>query len=521
MEKNSNTCYNNNKFPVTQRCNDMLNYVISKTLEFLEGMPKSVRKKKGQFFTSKETAEFMAQLFDFSNLSKKIEILDPGAGTGILSAALLDRAFSENLFSEIQLTCYENDLEVLPVLRENLEYIQAHAPIKFGFVIVVSDYLISQAPEFEGKISEEDNLQKYDLIIGNPPYLRVMRDNPAAMAMPTVVHGAPNLYFLFAAMSLFNLKNEAEMVYIIPRSWTSGEYFKVFRKYFLRYGKIEQIHLFVSRDKVFSQEQVLQETIIIKIKKTAVRPQHVIISSSQTNNDYNNMTEIAVPYNSVVSGKNLYVYLPTSNDDVKVIRTINKYKTTFPDIGLRMRTGIVVDFRQRNELRKEQGEHIIPLFYGQHIKNGVVTHVPSGKDFDWIVDEKPGLIQKNKNYVFCKRFTAKEEKRRLQCGIYLAENFPEYEYIGTQNKINYVDCVDGAPLSTALVYGIYALLNTTLYDKYYRILNGSTQVNSTEVNNIPVPPIETIEKIGNRLIKAENLTTECCDEIVEEEAYCE
>lgn len=274
----------------------MLDYVISKTLEFLEGMPKSVRKKKGQFFTSKETAEFMAQLFDFSNLSKKIEILDPGAGTGILSAALLDRAFSENLFSEIQLTCYENDLEVLPVLRKNLEYIQAHAPIKFGFVIVVNDYLISQAPEFEGKISEEDNLQKYDLIIGNPPYLRVMRDNPAAMAMPTVVHGAPNLYFLFAAMSLFNLKHEAEMVYIIPRSWTSGEYFKVFRKYFLRYGKIEQIHLFVSRDKVFSQEQVLQETIIIKIKKTAVRPQHVIISSSQTNNDYNNMTEIAVPY---------------------------------------------------------------------------------------------------------------------------------------------------------------------------------------------------------------------------------
>lgn len=133
----------------------MLDYVISKTLEFLEGMPKSVRKKKGQFFTSKETAEFMAQLFDFSSLSKKIEILDPGAGTGILSAALLDRAFSENLFSEIQLTCYENDLEVLPVLRENLEYIQEHAPIKFGFVIVVNDYLISQAQNLKAKYQKK------------------------------------------------------------------------------------------------------------------------------------------------------------------------------------------------------------------------------------------------------------------------------------------------------------------------------------------------------------------------------
>ena len=107
----------------------------------------------------------------------------------------------------------------------------------------------------------------------------------------------------------------------------------------------------------------------------------------------------------------------------------------------------------------------------------------------------------------------------MQCGIYLAKDFPDYEYIGTQNKINYVDSVDGTPLTVALVYGIYALLNTTLYDMYYRILNGSTQVNSTEVNNIPVPPIETIEKIGNRLIKEGSLTTECCDKIVTEEAY--
>ena len=497
----------------------MLNHVISKTLEFLENMPKSIRKKKGQFFTSKETAEFMANLFELSNLPPKIQILDPGSGTGILSAAILDRLFSAKKFSEIQLTCYENDLAVLPVLRENLEYIQAHAPIKFGFVIIVDDYLVSQAPKFEGKCKEKKS--EYDLIIGNPPYLRVLRNHPAAMAMPTVVHGAPNLYFLFAAMSLFELRNNSEMVYIIPRSWTSGEYFKAFRNYFLHHGKLERIHLFVSRDKVFSQEQVLQETIIIKVKKTYLTPQQVIISSSQTNADYNNMTEIVVPYEAVVSGKNLYVYLPTSEDDVKVIRTINQYDATLPDIGLRMRTGIVVDFRQRNELRQNQGDHIVPLFYGRHIRNGIVMHTSCAEDFDWIVDEKPGLIQKNKNYVFCKRFTAKEEKRRLQCGIYLAKNFPEYEYIGTQNKINYVDCVDGSSLTTALTYGIYALFNTTLYDMYYRILNGSTQVNSTEVNNIPVPPIDIIEKIGNRLMKGNDLSTAYCDKIVIEEAYYE
>lgn len=84
----------------------------------------------------------------------------------------------------------------------------------------------------------EKNPAKYDLVIGNPPYLRVMRDNPAALAMPAVVHGAPNLYFLFASMSLFNLKQESEMVYIIPRSWTSGAYFTAFRQYLLGEGRL-------------------------------------------------------------------------------------------------------------------------------------------------------------------------------------------------------------------------------------------------------------------------------------------
>ena len=126
---------------------------------------------------------------------------------------------------------------------------------------------------------------------------------------------------------------------------------------------------------------------------------------------------------------------------------------------------------------------------------------------------------KNQNYVFCKRFTAKEERRRLQCGIYLAKDFPQYDFIGTQNKINFVDRMDKKEMSLPLTYGIYALLNSTLFDMFYRILNGSTQVNSTEINNIPVPPIEDIEEIGKQLLEADNLSTETCDKILKRVAY--
>ena len=291
----------------------MLEYVFDKTIYFLENMPKSVRKKKGQFFTSVETATYMAKMFDLTGLPTLVNILDPGCGTGILSAALIDRLQQETNIKEAFLTCYETDIDIIPILRSNLNYIKESASISFDFEIICDDYILSQSDYFSGALHAEPHPKKYDLVIANPPYLKIMRNDPAAIAMPEVVHGAPNLYFLFAAMSLFNLKKGREMVYIIPRSWTSGAYFRAFRNYFLQEGKIQQIHLFISRDKVFTAEQVLQETIIIKMKKTKTAPDNVIITSSQSNRDFNDVSLLKVPYNSVVTGEELYVFLPISS----------------------------------------------------------------------------------------------------------------------------------------------------------------------------------------------------------------
>jgi hypothetical protein len=122
-------------------------------------------------------------------------------------------------------------------------------------------------------------LKKYDFVIGNPPYMKILKDALETTAMPEACYGAPNLYFIFASMGLFNLCKNGEMVYIIPRSWTSGAYFKCFREYFLTEGKLEHIHLLGSRNKVFDKESVLQETIIIKARKTTEKPETVTITS--------------------------------------------------------------------------------------------------------------------------------------------------------------------------------------------------------------------------------------------------
>lgn len=494
----------------------MLEKIIENTKEYISNMPKKERKKYGQFFTSKSIAEYMASLFLIPENRKEVSILDAGAGTGILSCALLERLEKSEHIKKISLTCYETDEKVLDILISNLLYCKKESPQIVEFEIITKNYITSQELEFNNMVGREEDPVKYDLVIGNPPYKKIGKDAPDAQAMLSVCYGAPNLYFLFAAMGLFNLKDEGEMVYIIPRSWTSGAYFKSFRQYFLSKGKLEQIHLFVSRDKIFDNEDVLQETMIIKIKKTQRIPETVTITSSKTSNDFNNITSLEVDYNLVVSKKDKYVYLVTDEDEVKILNQINKWNHTLPDMGLKMKTGLTVDFRNREVLRSEREEGAIPLFYSQHIKEGKITF-PIEKNNEYLVTEKNGLLQENKNYLFVKRFTSKEENRRLQCGIYLAKNYSEYEQISTQNKINFIESFI-VEMSECLVYGLYVLFNSTLYDKYYRILNGSTQVNSTEINNMPVPDIGCIQEMGRKLMSSKDLSEYNCDCILE--GYC-
>lgn len=68
----------------------MIDGIIEQTNIYIDEMPKKERKKYGQFFTSKETAMYMAGLFMIAEDTDTLTVLDAGAGSGILSCALIE-----------------------------------------------------------------------------------------------------------------------------------------------------------------------------------------------------------------------------------------------------------------------------------------------------------------------------------------------------------------------------------------------------------------------------------------------
>ena len=114
--------------------------------------------------------------------------------------------------------------------------------------------------------------------------------------------------------------------FIIPRSWTSGNYFKTFRKYLLSHGEINNIHLFINRNNLFKQDSILQETIIVKVSKSHNNPEFINVSSS---NDFmfDDLKRFKLPYKLAVSeDDNSYIFLPTNKSEVNVLTLLNKFK---------------------------------------------------------------------------------------------------------------------------------------------------------------------------------------------------
>ena len=484
--------------------------IIKNTQSFLNTKSKKDRKKIGQFFTDSQTAQFMASVFSFSK--KKIRVLDPGAGTGILSAAFIEIA-KENGVEDIELLLVENNKDVLPILEQNVRIFQDYCrDIKLTTEILEENFITEQSIDFS--MNTTTKYGQFDYIISNPPYLKISRQSPETLGMDSIISGAPNLYFLFMALSAHCHKDDlGEMVFIVPRSWTSGAYFKKFRDYIFSELTLTNIHLFNSRDKAFSIEKVLQETVIVKFVKGVTSQSKEIFISTSDNNSFQDIQKLCVDYDIIVRGTNKYVFLPTTTEEVELLKKLDNFQDTLPTLGLKLRTGVTVDFKNKERLKKESTEETIPLIYPSNIINGRVAFPIPKETYQYLSPTK-GMMQENKDYLLLKRFTSKEEERRLQPAIYLKEDISA-DYISTDNKLNFIENIDKTPLDREVIFGLFVIFSSNYYDKYYRILNGSTQVNATEVNDMPIPSEPILKQLGIECMEIENHSPIESDKLIE------
>ena len=64
------------------------------------------------------------------------------------------------------------------------------------------------------------------------------------------------------------------------------------------------------------------------------------------------------------------------------------------------------------------------------------------------------------------------------------------------------------------VMGLTALLDSKMFDTWFRTFNGNINVSATELRMMPLPPIETIREIGRKIILRNNYSIDYINDLV-------
>lgn len=451
------------------------------------------RGELGQFFTPAPIAALLAGMFDVP--AGPLRVLDPGAGVGSLTAALVGRARDEEWPVMLDLTAVEIDGDLLPALEETLRECE-NLPLTVSATVQSSDFIAWGCDQLgEGLFAIEPQL--FDLAILNPPYRKMHTVSTDRRRLSSLGIEATNLYAAFVALSLRLLAPGGQLVAITPRSFCNGPYFKAFRKELLASAALRRIHLFDSRDSAFRDTAVLQENVIFHLVKGVEQGDVVVESSSGEGTAA--ALERVVPFERVVhpGDANTFIHLVPNEAHAEIASRLATLPCDLSAVGAAVSTGRVVDFRAQEHLRMEAGPDTVPLLYPTHLRDGRVRWPASaGKKANALVDheETQKLLLPAGNYVLVKRFSSKEERRRIVASVLEEGDLPSSQ-VAIENHVNVFHHRNtGLPLD--LAWGIATYLNSTIVDLFFRQFNGHTQVNATDLRSLRYPSVDQLMELG-------------------------
>ena len=390
----------------------------------------------------------------------------------------------------------------------------AEAGIRFNFTIHAADFIREMSARL-GESLFNTKPPTFDAAIVNPPYRKIGADSVKRRSLRQVGVETSNLYAGFIALIQRLLVPGGQLVGITPRSFCNGPYFRSFRQDFLAHLELQRIHVFDSRGAAFRDDNVLQENIIFHAIKGGRQPRELIISNS-SGEPGDVVAEQIIPFTEVVHKNDAerFIHIPSSPGHVAAKETMDGFHTSLASLGLTVSTGPVVDFRLKDAIRQQPEKGTVPLLYPSHFNGGTV-HWPKSDarkpNAILNTDETRRWLVPSGVYLLTKRFTSKEERRRLVACLFDPKD-SDAEWIGFENHLNYFHA-SGHGLDRNLAIGLFAFLNSTVVDQYFRRFSGHTQVNATDLRKLAYPDRKTLQAMGAEMKRLDE-PQEKIDELV-------
>ena len=247
----------------------------------------------------------------------------------------------------------------------------------------------------------------------------------------------------------------------------------------------------------FKDDDVLQENIIIKLVK-GKQQMNVEISKSNDQN-FNDYISQTVLFTDVINSNDPEFFIRIATNEQLQEENNAIFSVSLSELGLAVSTGPIVSHRMKEFLEQDPQDDSVPLLYPHHFVDRQLQYPKEHKKPNAIrvtPDSKKWLMPNNGFYVIVRRFSSKEEKRRIVANV-INPNDIDKEWIGFDNCWN-VFHIKKQGFDHATAMGLACFLNSSLLDNYFRIFSGHTQVNATDLRNMRYPTLENLKLLGKK-----------------------
>ena len=455
-------------------------------LEHIRSTDRSSRKHQGQFHTPPPLANLAANLLE---PPASTTLLDPATGTGILAAAVCCKAAEQHQGTRIHLTAYEPDPTLADCATRTFEDCRK--------------WMQQQGGDLQYQVLNRDFLEEipepsYDSLICNPPYT-VHKGKPY-----------PNDYANFMATAARWLTPNGRMAFIVPRSFCSGKEYRKFRQHLLECLSPQRIHLFESRSKIFTGQNVTQETIVFTAARhpEQERPGQGPRDGGQTGiqvSHSKDLGDLGMAHGDVYSdefiiqGDDKSIRLPASQEEAEALKVASGWTHNLHSLGLEASTGPVVPFRHLANGETDDHGETIPLIWAHNIGPHRIEWPRERRNKPQWACCPQTLSRPASTYVLVPRFSPKETAQRIIAAVLTAPQIPTPQ-VAIENHVNYIHGVHTL-LDRELAEGLTTVLNSPGVNTFFRARSGNTQVNASDLRVIPLPSERELREIARDTLK--------------------
>ena len=458
-------------------------------------MPDERRARLGAHYTPRALCQRLLDMAEEAGVKwATARVLDPACGGGaFLSPLALRMAASlKDQPAEAVLTSIEQRLRGYEIDPFAAWMSQVFLDVTLAALCLKAGRPLNSLVQVCDALEQEPGADRFDLVIGNPPYGRITLSPSLRQKFQRSLFGHANLYGVFSDLALRFTRPEGVIAYVTPTSFLSGEYFKALRVLLGWEAPPISIDFIAERKGVFAD--VLQETLLATYqqgRETGSASVHFLSQDRHGSVKITGAGSFSLP-----EELDRPWLIPRSDQQSELVDRVSRLPYRLADYGYTVSTGPLVWNRHKAGLRDEPGKGRYPLLWAESVRpNGVFEYRAQKRNHKpyFEPEEKEQWVVTNHPCVLLQRTTAKEQCRRLIAAELPEQFIRKHGAVVVENHLNMIKPLNGTPKVSAAA--LAALLNSDVVDQVFRCINGSVAVSAYELQALPLPSPDGVKDI--------------------------